>query len=138
MSTTTKRVTNIAEAVDFKDFYSRVPDDLVIFDEFFLREIEGVAPGMSASEVLELYGLTIEDIGSISKADLKWFYLAYKRGRIRATKMTMDNLFTRMRDPKAGTQACLAFLSRFGEEWPNDIDEAGGTGKFSFQVLMKE
>ena len=77
MSTKSKTVTNIAEAIDFRDFFSRIPNDLVIFDEFFLREIAEVSPGMSPAEVLELYGLTIEDVGTISKEDLKWFYAAY-------------------------------------------------------------
>jgi len=111
---------------------------LEFFTEMMLLEVEQFSKGLSENEVLEFYGLTIDTLGELSTRDLKWFYIAFKRGRSLAKITTMNNLFSRQNDNKTGSTACLAYLRHFGDKWPLDSDEAGGTGKFSFNVTMQD
>lgn len=116
----------------------RILPALTYLDEGDLLEIEQFAYGMGEKEVLDYFALTIEELQSADTPDLKYFYMAFKRGRARAKRKAVDQLFSCMGD-KNGAQACVAYLRSFASEWPSDSEVAGASsGKFSFNVVMND
>lgn len=116
-------------------FYNDLPQ-LTYFSESDLLEIEELSCGLSHEEVLEYYALTKQDIEAVDTPDLKYFTIAFNRGRTRFKNKAVTNLFSCMTD-KNGAAASIAYLRHFGSEWPQDANDDVSSGKkFSFNVTM--
>jgi len=110
-----------------KDFRNTDPAKLST-----LREMESAAGGLTMEEALSLRGLTEADLTEDDKHDVD---LAFRRGRATAKKMAIDNLFQQMQNTRGGKEACMEYLSRFGEKW----DEApSGPTSFSMNFNSKK
>ena len=80
-----------------------------------LDEIEGYAPGLELDEIYAYFG-SKEDF---SEAEVIWIERAHGRGRVRAKKLAVDNLFLSMKD-RNGQNASIPYLRRFADKWEGD------------------
>lgn len=118
---------NYQDIEDYKDGFFK-PD--------MLAEIETLAAGLSENEIFQYYFTTKEQL---KPEDLKYFHIAFTRGRALAKSRAIEKLFASMGDTKTGTAAALSYLKRFADEFAVDIDDnEGKEGAFSFQVIMNE
>ena len=92
--------------------------------------VEDMARGMSMSEVCEYFGCVPEDLKAEDKKFLKYFYM---KGRASGRRSAVQALFGQM-NQRNGSQAALAYLTRFSEEWPEEGVSAGAG--FNFKVVM--
>jgi len=97
-----------------------------------LREIELASAGLTMTEALSLRGLTVDDLDTDDKHDVD---LAFRRGRANAKKKAIDLLFQQMQGTRGGKEACLDYLSRFGEKWD---DTPTGPTSFSMKFNSKK
>ena len=118
---------NYQDLEDYKDGFFK-PD--------MLAEIENLSAALSEKEIFQYYFTTVEQLKSI---DLKYFHIAFTRGRALGKARAVDKLFLSMSDSKTGTAAALSYLKRFAEEFKGEIDDSEGKeGSFSFHVTMNE
>ena len=90
-------------------------------DEYFL--IETMAQGMSEQEILDNWGVLAQDLPA---EDLKFFMIHVRKGRAQGKTKAVNELFKQM-SGRNGKDAALAYLLRFAESWPEDVeDKAGG------------
>ncbi len=77
-------------------------------------EIQSLAVGLTEAEVLQYYGITIDQL---SPYDRWFFQINFNRGRIEGKKKAVDSLFIAM-GRKNDCTASLAYLNRFADKWP--------------------
>lgn len=100
---------------------NRKIDGLVLFDDAILEEIQySASRGLSRQEILEGYSIAEEDL---TDGDLKAFNEYYNYGRVVGIRAMSDALFLQSKS-KGGTAAALAYLLRFGANFP-PISEGG-------------
>jgi hypothetical protein len=118
--------------------YKDLPlDQMIYLDYTNLQEIEDLSAGLDHNEVCEWYGLTYEQIAE-SPADLKYFLIAFKKGRSNAKRKAVSNLFEAMRGRQA-KESAISYLARFSEKWSEPVVSDNSTsGKFSFQVKLDD
>lgn len=95
-------------------FYKKF-EDTDNLSQQMLDEIEAYAPGLEMSEIYDYFGAE-EDF---SKDEVKWMERAHGRGRARAKKLAVDNLFVSMKD-RNGQNASIPYLRRFADKWEGD------------------
>lgn len=83
--------------------------------QVMLDEIEAYAPGLEMDEIYAYFGAE-EDF---DKEEVKWMERAHGRGRARAKKLAVDNLFVSMKD-RNGQNASIPYLRRFADKWEGD------------------
>lgn len=137
-----------------KDFYEDLPE-LEYFDEQMLSSVEIMACTMEPQEVLDFYGIELDDIRNpkishdahdahdaaedlVLTPDYIWFMKAFKRGRSMAKLQASQKLFQSM-STNQGKDACLAYLVRYSEKFkepisPNSIDEPNKNFSFTVQL----
>jgi hypothetical protein len=118
--------------------YKDLPlDQMIYLDYTNLQEIEDLSAGLDHNEVCEWYGLTYEQIAE-SPADLKYFLIAFKKGRSNAKRKAVGNLFEAMRGRQA-KESAISYLARFSDTWQAPVESDSGTAKkFSFKVSMND
>jgi len=133
------------------NFYEGLSNsNLLFFTENSLYEIESLAASLSVDEVLDYYGLTMDDLiqGEAAQSppgiqfselsDLYWFNRAFKRGRSRAKLLASDRLFTSM-NSRQGKEACIAYLKQFAVNFAESSESDGNANnKFSFTVNLDD
>lgn len=118
-----------------RSFYDDLPDDLIIFDEGTLYEVETLASSLNENEVLDYYALQPTDLDQ-SPSDLLWFNRAFKRGRTKAKLQASQALFNQM-NQRNGQQACLAYLQRFAKNFEGQVEQSNDKA-YSFTVLLDD
>jgi len=117
--------------------YDKLPDELAIFDQATLYEVEHLSKGMSEEEVLAIFTLDLEELEQYP-TDLIWFRKAFKRGRSMAKHKAVNDLFQAMQGRQA-KEASIAYLQRFGVLWPEAKEQDGNDKKnFSFTVVLDD
>jgi hypothetical protein len=121
-----------------RSFYDDLPEDMTIFDEGTLYEVETLSGSLDPSEVLDYYGLSISDLDS-SPSDATWFKKAHQRGRTKAKLVASDRLFAQMTS-RNGQHACLAYLQRFAKNFEGNLDTNTHQNdkQYSFTVVLDE
>lgn len=99
-----------------------------------LSRIEYLAGGLSKEEVLATFYLTTTDV---TPADMKVFDLAFAKGRAEAKSKAVNNLFTQMQS-RDGVKGALAYLVRFGDDWPSIEEETSKSGERTFKVSFSK
>ena len=84
--------------------------------EDVLADAENMAPGLSDEEVFAILNIVKDDLEKDQMDQLTLYML---RGRAMANKKAVDYLFGQM-SSKGGEKACIDYLKRFGEKWPED------------------
>ena len=95
-------------------FYSKF-DETEMLTQSMLDEIEQYAPGLEMEEIYSYFGAA-EDF---SKEEVIWIERAHGRGRARAKKLAVDNLFISIKD-RNGQNASIPYLRRFADKWEGD------------------
>ena len=122
-----------------RSFYDDLPDDMTIFDEGTLYEVETLSGSLDSSEVLDYYGLLLSDLDS-SPSDLLWFNRASKRGRTKAKLVASDRLFAQMTS-RNGTNAALAYLQRFAKNFEGSLTDDNthqNDKQYQFTVVLDD
>jgi len=100
------------------------PDKLEFFHESEESEIKLLARGLSTGEVLDHWAVSFVEL---SKHDRYFFQQCYRQGRVNGKATAVDRLFKEMNVAGKGKDACMAYLLRFSDSWPDDVeDKAGG------------
>ena len=82
------------------------------------EDIQYMAKGLSKSEVLDYYGLTIEDINALPYDE--WFFrINFGKGRTSGKLDAIRGLFDSMKQ-KGGNTPSLSYLTRFADNFPDD------------------
>jgi hypothetical protein len=89
-------------------------------------EIMALAQGLTMEEVLNFYGITS---GILPDYDEFFFEVTYIRGRMKAKQEAVQSLFDNMKVAKGGigTQASLAYLTRFADSFKGEVNGSDGT-----------
>jgi len=117
--------------------YDKLPDDMIYFDSNGLYEVENLCKGMNEEEVLAYFAFTVEEVMQ-SPSDWAWFNKAFKRGRSKAKHEMVESLFVAARG-RQGKEASIAYLQRFGAQWPDSKESDGNDKKnFSFTVVLDD
>lgn len=104
--------------------------DLEVFDDGTLAEIQHFASrGLSKEEILDGYSAVWDDLPA---ADKKAFDEHYKYGKVQGLKAMSDALFMQA-NTKGGTPAALAYLLRFGANFPNISESGGGSATITIR-----
>ncbi len=104
------------------------PQDLQFFFEKESDDIERMARGLSAAEILDHWSVLFEDLPA---ADQAFFLFHSSRGRTMGKTFAIDKLFNQMQTQKSGKDAALAYLLRFSPVWDAELEDkvAGKTYK---------
>ncbi len=87
-------------------------------------DIQKAARGMSTGEALDIWAVGFDELSNHDKA---FFQHNYRIGRSGGKAVAIDSLFRQMNIPRIGKDACMAYLLRFAESWPDDVeDKAAG------------
>ena len=109
--------------------------NMKVFDFQNLQEVEDLSAGLDQAEVLSWYGLSLDDL---SGDDLKYFNIAFNKGRANAKRKAVSKLFEAMSSRQA-KESAISYLARFSEGWATSVESDGkSAGKFSFRVSMGE
>lgn len=81
-----------------------------------MKNVERLAKGLSPDEVIECWGLTLDEL---DPEDMDLFSRAYRKGRALAKAQAVESLFMQM-DAKDGGKNALAYLTRMAKEWESD------------------
>lgn len=99
-----------------------------------MRDIENYAYGLSKEEVCAIFYRTYDDL---SHDERQLFDAAYSRGRAIAKQQAVSCLFSQMTG-KEGIKGTLAYLVRFGDEWPEVTDEGNTKEGHMFKVVLQK
>lgn len=112
-----------------------VQDEMKFFDFISLNDIESLAAGLEPEEILEYYGITQDELND-SPQDLKYFQLAFNKGRNDAKRKAVQALFSSMSGTK-GKESAIAYLKHFGSsQWKKADESDGSDSNFSFTVNL--
>lgn len=110
------------------------PDALKNLSKDDYMDIEAMAAGMSESEVLDYFDLTIDKLNADEKI---YFSKYFKKGRGAAKRQMVEALMKAAKGKGGGAFAAL-YLSKQAEEWPNGKDDTSTKSGFSFKVIAVE
>jgi hypothetical protein len=106
-----------------------------IFSDVDLTRIEGLAAGLSRTEILDIY--YIGSIDELNHIDSVNFEKSYRKGRALAKATAVNALFSQM-NSRDGIKGSLSYLIRFGEEWPNIEEESSKNGQHVFKFTINK
>ncbi len=108
------------------------PKALEFFFEKESDDIERMARGLSAAEILDNWSVLFEDLPA---ADQAFFIFHSTRGRTVGKAYAIDKLFVQMQTQKSGKDAALAYLLRFSPVWDVELEDKVG-GK-TYKLIME-
>lgn len=103
-----------------------------MFTELELQRIEQLAAGLSKEEILACFYVKEDELNA---ADRDSFNRSFMKGRSEAKALAVHHLFSQM-GGRDGVKGTLAYLIRFGEQWPLVEEEGSTKDQHVFKVVM--
>jgi hypothetical protein len=97
-------------------------------------EIRNLAPALSDDQILDYYGLTIDDL---SNYDKRFFTVTAKRGRLVALQNAASHLFDAMKG-KDALAASLAYLTRHGSDTWRSESGTGAKSPKTVKIVLED
>ena len=111
--------------------YSTLPDENTTFDQDMLMRIEDLAAGLSASEIMDYFGLQLHKLNPV---EVECLMTAYNRGCAKAKHKVTEKLLSAMGDKNGGVFA-LKYLEVFAEKFAETEAASNLNHGYTLQIV---